>query len=211
MPDWDKRLEEDLKWREAELTSLKHLVGEAEEGIVRHKALLRSLWAMLYAHYEGFCKFALDTYLEVLTELKPRCIDCKDQIVAFSMRGRFRELSRDLSDANCIRFIQGLSTIFNQPIEFDFRFKAKSKTQSNLFPDVLCDNCQWVCLPYDQVEDNTQRLEALVSRRNDIAHGENVPVKNIKEYREHEDAALEVMYALAIAIIDALEQKQYLK
>ena len=66
-------------------------------------------------------------------------------------------------------------------------------------------------MPSDPVEDNQHRLEALVSRRNDIAHGRNAPVKDFKEYEEHEEAALTVICGLAIAIIEALEQKQYLK
>ena len=134
-------------------------------------------------------------------------MDCKDQIAAFSMRKRFRELGGNLSDESCIRFIDELPAILNQPIAFDLRLE----TQNNLYPHILRENCQCVCLPYDQVEDNKDRLRALVSRRNDIAHGKKVPVKTLEEYQEHEDAALTVMCDLAIAIIETLEQKQYLK
>lgn len=207
MTDWERKLEENLGWREAELIELKLRAAEAKEGTVCHQALLRALWAILYAHYEGFCKFALDTYLDALTELKPRRRDCKDQIAAFSMRKRFRELSGDLSDENCIRFIQELPVVLNQSVVFDDYLE----TQNNLKPKRLRENCQCVCLPYDQVEENRHRLAALVSRRNDIAHGKNVPVKSLEEYQKHEVAAFKVMYALYIAIIDALEQKRYLK
>jgi hypothetical protein len=123
------------------------------------------------------------------------------------MRKKFRELSGDLSDANCIRFIQELSVTLDQPIVFDDQLETKS----NLFPNVLSENCQCVCLPYNQVEANRHRLAALVSRRNDIAHGKNAPVKSLGEYQEHENAAFTVMYELAITIIEAIEQKRYLK
>ena len=207
MPNWDKELEQDLKWREAKLIELKLQAIDAEEDTTRHKALLRALWAMLYAHYEGFCKFALDTYLDALTELQPRRIDCKDQIAALSMTNQFRTLRGDLSNENCANFIHEFSTILNQTVEFNFQFS----TQGNLFPSALLKCYQSVCLPSDPVEDNQRRLAALVSRRNDIAHGRNVPVRNFKEYEEHEEAAFTVICGLAIAIIEALEQKQYLK
>ena len=207
MPDWDKKLEQDLEWREAELIALKLQTIEADEDTIRYKALLRALWAMLYAHYEGFCKFALDTYLDALTELQPHRIDCKDQIAALSMRNQFRDLRGDLSNENCASFIHDFFTILNQPVEFDFEFA----TQSNFHPRALLKNYQYVCLPSDPVEDNRHRLAALVSRRNDIAHGRNVPVEDFKEYEEVEEAALTVICGLAIAIIEALEQKQYLK
>ena len=207
MPDWDKKLEQDLEWREAELIQLKLQATEAEEGTVRHQALLRALWTMLYAHYEGFCKFALDTYLDALTELQPRRIDCKDQIAALSMTNQFKGLKGNLSNENCANFIHEFSTILNQTVEFNFEFA----TQSNFHPKELLKNYQYVCLPSDPVEDNRHRLAALVSRRNDIAHGKDVPVKDFTEYQEHEEAAFTVIYDLAIAIIEALEQKQYLK
>ena len=206
MPDWDKKLEQDLQWREAELIQLKLQATEAEEGTVRHQALLRALWAMLYAHYEGFCKFALDTYLDALTELQPRRIDCKEQIAALSMTNQFKGLQRDLSNENCANFVHEFSAILNRSVEFNFEFA----TQGNLHPKELLKNYQCVCLPSDPIEDNRHILTALVSRRNDIAHGKNVPVKNFMEYQEHEEAAFTVIYDLAIAIIEAIEQKQYL-
>ena len=207
MPDWDKKLEQDLAWREAELIQLKLQATEAEEGTIRHQALLRALWAMLYAHYEGFCKFALDTYLDALTELQPRRIDCKDRIAALSLQDQFKELSGNLSNENCANFIHEFSTILNQTVEFNFQFA----TQGNLHPRELLKYYQSVYLPSDSVEDNQRMLEALVRRRNEIAHGRNVPVKDFKEYEEHEEAAFTVIYGLAIVIIEALEQKQYLK
>ncbi len=60
MFDWAKQLGDDLTWREAELASLKLLVSEAEIGSVRRASLLRAIWVLLYAHYEGFFKFAWD-------------------------------------------------------------------------------------------------------------------------------------------------------
>lgn len=58
MSNWDKQLEDDLDWRQAELASLKSQVIKATNGSVMHQVLLRAMWALLYAHYEGFCKFA---------------------------------------------------------------------------------------------------------------------------------------------------------
>lgn len=207
MPDWDKKLEQDLEWREAELSQLKLQATEAEEDTIRHQALLRALRAILYAHYEGFCKFALDTCLDALTELQPRRIDCKYRIAALSLQNQFRALSGDLSNENCASFIHDFSAIFNQTVEFNFQFA----TQGNLHPRALLKYYQSVCLPSDSVEDNRRMLEALVRRRNDIAPGKQVPVRSFKEYQEHEDAAITVIHGLAIAIIEALEQKQYLK
>jgi len=73
MDPWEYELEQDLNWREAELASLKVLVAEATAGTVSHQALLRALWAMLYAHYEGFCKFSHGTPFLTTCRLPELC------------------------------------------------------------------------------------------------------------------------------------------
>lgn len=60
----DVVLERDLKWREAELASLKRLAITSSTETVAYQGLLRALWALLYAHYEGFTKFCWDTVLD---------------------------------------------------------------------------------------------------------------------------------------------------
>lgn len=51
----------------------------------------------------------------------------------------------------------------------------------------------------------------MVARRNEIAHGQKMIIKDIQEYKKYEDAALEVMHELAVSIVDALDKKQYLR
>ncbi|MBR8826692.1 MAG: hypothetical protein DSM107014_02110 [Gomphosphaeria aponina SAG 52.96 = DSM 107014] len=61
MSSWFEKIEQELDWRERELTSMKILVITTKNNST--KQALRSLIVMLYAHYEGFCKFAWDLYL----------------------------------------------------------------------------------------------------------------------------------------------------
>ena len=43
------------------------------------------------------------------------------------------------------------------------------------------------------------------------SHGEQELVKDLTEYKHYEDAAIEVMHDLAVAIVNALDGKTYLK
>ena len=208
MPNWAQELEDDFQWREAELATFKILIARTDESTVRHKALLRALWVMLYAHYEGYCKFVLQTYLDALMQRKLPRIDCKDQIIAFSMLEKFRNLSNNLSNDNCVQFIQQFPVDLNNPVEFD---EKAFESHRNLAPDLLKQNCQSVALPYNQVEANRPHLRNLVNQRNSIAHGKILPVKNFQGYQDCENAAFDVMLGLAVAVIEALEQEQYLK
>jgi len=64
MTRWAREIENDLRWREAELASLKAHAISTRSNDVAHKAALRAIWAMLYAHYEGFTKFCWELALD---------------------------------------------------------------------------------------------------------------------------------------------------
>src|SRR5690348_9508680 len=98
MTDWDKVLEEDLDWRQAELASLKLLVADSAKGSARERTLLRALWTLLYAHYEGFCKFAWDFYLDSVQKASCARGVCSVPIARFSLSKRFRELRGNLTN-----------------------------------------------------------------------------------------------------------------
>ena len=59
-------IERDLDWREAELAILRLFLANKEITEREKRVLFRAAWALLYAHYEGFCKFALTVYFDAL-------------------------------------------------------------------------------------------------------------------------------------------------
>ena len=169
MSVWERQLEQDLNWREGELASLKVLVAEAIPGSSREHALLRALWAMLYAHYEGFCKFAWDTYLDHLQRTGPVRSDCVDAVARFSLAKSLTQLRGDLSLDTVWEYCTSkFSLLMSLPVTFDTRLE----TDSNLWPDLCRSNSSMVGLPHAAVDKNRSRLKALVARRNEIAHGQ---------------------------------------
>ena len=208
MTDWSKALEDDLSWREAELGALKLLAAQADEGSVRYLTLLRALWCMLYAHYEGFFKFAWDLYLQALEELSITRQQANPTLVLFSLKKEFRGVKKDLSDAalwNCF------TAHFADWMAAEMKFSVQLETQSNLWPNVAKDNLQSVGLPHREIDSHTQQLKALVSRRNDIAHGKPMIVKKLSEYQPYEQAAVMAMHEVALAVLESLEGKTYLR
>lgn len=208
MEVYEHRLENDLSWRESELASLKLLVAETTRGSVRERALLRALWAMLYAHYEGFCQFAWDTYLDHLQASAPIRANCVDSLARFSLADSLRSLRGNTSLENmwtyCTSEFQGL---MSKPLAFGVRLE----TASNLWPDICRENSAKVGLRHDAVDHNRTKLTALVSRRNDIAHGQPMIVRTLQEYQQYETAAIEVMYELALDVAHCLSNRTYLR
>jgi hypothetical protein len=206
MNDWSKQIEEDLAWREAELAVLKHQIGQFAIGTVQQQTLLRALWALLYAHYEGFCKFAWDLYLDALEKTGLRRIDCKDAIVAYSLRSEFRQLKTTFSDAEIWEFCTvAFPSLLNEALKFGTRLD----TESNLRPEVYRANCQKVMLPHLMADHHEAKLKALVGRRNEIAHGKRQVIQSLSEYQEYENAAFYVMCELGVAIVESLEGQLY--
>ncbi|NES22394.1 MAG: hypothetical protein F6K41_26615 [Symploca sp. SIO3E6] len=208
MSNWLKQLEEDLDWRLRELAILKQQAVLASKDSERYKVLLRALWAMLYAHYEGFCQFAWDLYLDELQKASVKRKDCKDEIARLSLQKQFKSLKGDLSPESLWNFGQ---TDFRAMLEENLDFQIKLETQSNLYPQLFKENSLKVCLNCNLIDQYEIEIRGLVKRRNDIAHGQKMLIKDLKEYKKYEDAALEVMHELAIEIVDCLDNKLYLK
>ena len=208
MTNWLKQLDEDLDWRLTELAILKKQAVLASKDSDRYTALLRALWAMLYAHYEGFCKFAWDLYLDELQKAGVKRKDCKDEIAKLSLQKQFKTLKKDLTPESLWNFGQ---TDFRTMLEDNLDFQVKLETQSNLHPDIFKENSLKVCLTCTLVDQYKIELKGLVSRRNEIAHGQKMIIKDLNEYKKYEDAAIEVMHELAISIVDCLDKKLYLK
>ena len=75
-------------------------------------------------------------------------------------------------------------------------------TKSNLWPNLLQDILVRLELESYVIIEDTRKLATLVSRRNDIAHGKKVFIDDVTYYLEYEVAVSNVMYAMALAVVD---------
>ena len=208
MSIWSNTLETDLAWREAELASLKVLVASEKEGTVRHRVLLRSLWCILYAHFEGFYKFAWDYYLESLEHQNITREQAQECLAKFSLKKNFSLLRRDTSDS--VLWLH-LSSHFEDWMSQQLTFKERLETESNLWPSVAKGNNVSVGLPYVELDSNDVQLRSLVSRRNEIAHGKPLVIKKLEDYQPYEQSALLAMHELAVGVLESLEMGKYLR
>jgi len=206
VPSLSDILEADLNWREGELASFKVAILSSERKTVRESALLRGAWAILYSHYEGFCKFAWDAYLDELEKKKiPRSQLCSN-MAALSLRKSFKLLRGALSDKDLwefghVKFSELQNTIAT--------FEEKLDTDSNLWPNLYRDNAHALGVTPTYIDKYATQIKTLVSRRNDIAHGQKMIIRDIQEYSEYENAALLVMHDLALCLIEATESESY--
>jgi hypothetical protein len=126
--------------------------------------LLRAAWAMLYAHYEGFCKNTLITFFDAATNTGIFNSDLPKPTKALALGATIRRL-RHLPDADFLDELENFSSTCLEKIpEF-----PEVDTQSNLWPNVLISLLKSADLSSDKVQEHKVKLSTLVATRNNVS------------------------------------------
>ena len=195
-----QEIERDLDWRQGEIAVLKVLLKASHTSETEKNVLYRAGWALLYAHYEGFTKFALTVYYDTIQTSGKLCSQLDQATQAFALTKQIKSLKR-LPELEFLLQIQTFQTdsLARPPIfpEVD--------TRSNLWPDVLSDLLSQAELNLCSLTQFNQTLKTLVKRRNNIAHGQKDMIKDFDYYSQFEECTQLIMYDLAITIVEKIE------
>ena len=208
--NWSTVLEEDLRWREAELASLKRIAitNTYNEDILR--VILRASWAILYAHFEGFTKFCWELLLDQIQNCEVLIEELSEDFLLIALEKQFRKLRGDSSSVSLWKFFSAElpNTLRDKPI---FSTDCRLTTESNLWPSVFERECAKIGIHSTTLQSSRTRIQALVARRNEIAHGKSMTIKSIEEYTEYENVTLLILHDLAVQVLDILEKETYKK
>lgn len=194
----------DLDWRETEIASMRIVLSSPGISTTQKLALLRASWALLYAHYEGFCKNALVTYYDFISRSGIKAKDLPVSSKVFALENKIKDL-RPLPSKNFLEEVSNFeSNYLSTPPDF-----PDVDTQSNLWPNVLIDLMDIADLNSDKVKEHELKLKTLVARRNKIAHGENNMISEVNYYKEFEQVVYDVMYDLAFQIEERLSRPPF--
>ena len=128
-----KQIESDLDWREREMAILRKQLYQTTVGSAQEATFLRTNLAMTYAHYEGFCKFALGIYIDALEKLSLKRTDLSWRLAALSLTTLHGELL-NIKDAN--EYFTKLLTDLNSHLNARAKYERPDNI-SNLWPDLL--------------------------------------------------------------------------
>ena len=202
-----KQIEDDLSWREAELAILRKEVISSTPGTPKHITFLRTNLAMIYAHYEGFCKFAISVYIDALEKRNTKRIDLKWKLASASLFELVCSLKDEKETADFLkRFLNEFDSALEQSATF-----PRPDNIANLWPDLLISWLDRLDLSHNNVSENSTQLDSLVSNRNHIAHGKKLTISTLPQLDEYAHAAKIAMHEVAIGIADALEKQLYLR
>lgn len=198
LEDIERQLVVDIEWRCVEIDILrKTLRYGVDEDKPKRNIMMRSGWAMTYAHYEGFCKFALELYIDFLAkEMSPEFLS--NEMACFFYEAKIN-VFRNKKSLDLLK----LSSALNSDIRKN-KIEAKEfDTKSNLWPNIIEEISDKLGLDHSRYLTHKLELQKLVGTRNDIAHGKNVPVGDFWQLDKCILATIDTMDNLALSIVDS--------
>ncbi|MBM3766797.1 MAG: hypothetical protein FJW32_15520 [Acidobacteria bacterium] len=223
LPDLNAQLESELAWRQDEIRFFQNrgtTLTEEEQDQYRRAVVL-----VLYAHFEGFCKFAFDLYRTAINGEQIACHDASPAVAAAGWARLFKEL-RDPS-TKCAEFRHALPDDsklhrFARDREFMERRVEFGRlhvtipddfvdTESNLKPVVLRKILYRLGLPYDQFSQHEGKIDRLLRVRNKIGHGEMRSGVTARDYGELRAIVFEIMEAIKRQVLESLQQNHFLR
>ncbi len=177
-------LETELAWRQEELAFFKNQLNNIPDENDQRR-YRKSLVLILYSHMEGYVKIALQTYIQYINSQQ---ISRKDVISGLMVAGMNKEFNAyENLDRKCaifrrklpedtslhrfyrrVDFMEQLDTFKDTTLVVEDRVVD---TESNLWYIVLQKNLYKIGLPIDMFGQYCGEINALVNRRNSIAHG----------------------------------------
>lgn len=217
-------LESDIGVREEEIRLIQNLADEATTD-KQSKMLRRSLVLLAYAHFEGFCRFALLSYSSAINAMKLPCKDACTPLVSSSLKRVFMalrnvdnkhaELDRLLPNDKDLHmlsrersFVENYENIVLEIVEIPDNVVD---TGSNLNSGNLKKNLYKLGLDYPKVEPHKGKIDKLLGIRNAIAHGDSLKSPKKTEVSEYTETAMTLMKIVQTEIYEALKRQTYLK
>jgi len=164
---------------------------------------------IFYAHWEGFVKEALQDYLRFVQELNIPQKDVAPALLAYSWSSNSRKLANNLSFESQLEMAKCALTVQTKNLQFHPE-EAEIKTKSNLKFKVLDTIFKWLCLDTTAILDEKKHIDALVNRRNEIAHGGRSQEIDSQVIEEIGEKVIELMTCVEAAITTVVEQSLYL-
>jgi hypothetical protein len=217
-------IEKDLAWRVDELRFFRNGLGsihfESDQERFR-----RALVLLLYAHFEGFCKFALTLYVNAVNRSGISCAQANFAIAAASLSDLFKalrnpqkkipEFRRGLPDDTKLHrfgrereFVERTSDFAGRPVLIR---DDVVDTESNLNPTVLRKNLYRLGFAHDRFTAQESSINQLLEYRNKIAHGQMRAGLKADKFEELNTSALAVMEEIKREVMAAIENKSYLR
>ena len=199
-------LDADMSWRIREISTFR-LASKQDR--VDRDTLIRAGVAMVYAHWEGFIKFASESYLDFVNNQGHRYRELKTCFIVFGMKGKLAVLGDGKKSSTNIELLDFVMSEMDQPAKMVLSNAVR--TEFNLTSSVFRNIASSINVQVTQYESRFPLIdESLVRRRNSIAHGEYLGL-NPGEFVELADEILTMMRWYKTDLQNAATLKEYIR
>ncbi|MCZ2480061.1 hypothetical protein G9H64_06215 [Aquirufa nivalisilvae] len=217
-------IEAEQSWRTDEIRFFQNQISNipTEE---KQAQFRRAIILILYAHFEGFSKFAFNLYVNTINTENVKCKDANFSLVAATLSDLFTELRnpdkkseifrRTLPDDSKLhRFSRDKDFVENSSL-FEERIvnipELFIDMESNLKPLVLRKNLFRLGFDHEAFNSFEGNISRLLNLRNGIAHGELRDGITEREYDEIRGMVFSIMNGIKSKIMDALVNRNFLR
>jgi len=218
------QLEEDQIWRRDEIRFLQNLAARIDSKEDQDQ-FRRAIILLLYAHFEGFCKFAFTLYINAINGIRITCGEANYAIAAASLANLFEALREPFKKCNEFRKeLPNDTKLHRFAMDREFVKRAADfaeqlvcipddvvDMESNLKPVVLRKNLYRLGLPHDQFKSLEGKIHCLLELRNSIAHGAAKKGVELNTYESLRDTTFTIMDEITRGIMNAFQNKLYLR
>ncbi|MFZ1108136.1 MAG: MAE_28990/MAE_18760 family HEPN-like nuclease [Rhodomicrobium sp.] len=222
--DFFEDMERDRSLREREIRLIENITARTEAAEERDM-LHRSLILLTYAHFEGFCKFALTVYTSAINSLALPCREACTPLVAATLskvfgalrdvNSKHQEFARVLPNDRELHlaarehaFIDKYEVMVTQKVTVSDKLVD---TKSNLNTIVLKRNLYQLGLNYPVIENHRSNIDKMLGVRNAIAHGDVLMIPTQGEVADYTSTAFEVMRFIQQEVYQSLRDETYRK
>ncbi|BCG98790.1 hypothetical protein MesoLj131b_07900 [Mesorhizobium sp. 131-2-5] len=198
----------DSAWRKKEISSLKQRVARAEGE--SQTILMRAGILMLYAHWEGFVRFAAETYIahinERIARFKAPLSAHYQQLLMWRCVKRKGDFPHAKSPTGFLDVMQEWRSSPDTLLSEDM-----IDSESNLNSQVLQKILRIIDIPFVDFESKKNLIdEKLLGRRNPIAHGQRRTL-SIDEYNEADKEVRALLDTFQRKIEDCVQHSSFVE
>ena len=199
-------LVEDIRWREAELSSLRTIPYRYNLSDNHKTILLKYSIPAIYSLWEGFVRQAFLLYIKELNDLSLKCNEIHKNILAHSLTMQDRlclAKARNSFKSQC-DFIDYFQEVICHPIKIPTSLPTRSNVNYEVITELL-SRFHLKSLPIEY----EKPLNKLLFFRNSFAHGDNSIPVNTNTISEFARLILNLMYDIIIIICDGFKNGDY--
>ncbi|HVN68039.1 MAG TPA: MAE_28990/MAE_18760 family HEPN-like nuclease [Candidatus Binatia bacterium] len=216
-------IEADILARQEDLRFFYNQVNRLKDEAYRDQ-MRRALLLLLYAHFEGFVKASFLLHVNAVNSMRLSCSTTHPVLVAATLTDIFDALKNPEMpsplfpnsgrDSKLVKFVRERQFVERAypMLERDVRLaESLIDTESNVKTEVLRKLFFKLGFDDSALATDEKKIDELVGRRNNIAHGQDVKGVPQRVYEPLQEAAFRTMSLIARSIMDYMENERYKK